>query len=170
VLAVDGTEPVPETGTVVALLLQPLRFPLFLSRGIQVKERLPFTVPLGCGAKETLKLALCPAASVTGRAGPFRLKPEPVTVAWETVRFEPPELPTTSACTALLPTGTLPKVMLDGLTVSCAVDTSEYRKMFSRTSPQPITLHDKQGHLTAWPFLHRANAARPGDMEQLHRQ
>jgi hypothetical protein len=63
---------------------------------------------------------------------------------------------------ALLPTGILPKLMLDGLTVSCAVDTSEYRRMFSRTSPHPITLHGKPGCLTAWPFLRRANAARAG--------
>jgi hypothetical protein len=44
--------------------------------------------------------------------------------------------------------------MLDGLTVNCAVDTSEYRRTFSRTSPHPITLHGKPGCLTAWPFLH----------------
>src|SRR6266851_3927426 len=52
--------------------------------------------------------------------------------------------------------------MLDRLTVSCAVDTSEYRRTFSRTSPHPITLHGKPGCLTAWPFLHRANTARAG--------
>jgi hypothetical protein len=141
-----------------------------LSCGIQVRERLPFMVPLDCGAKVTLKLALCPAARVRGRAGPLRLKPDPVIVAPETVRFEPPELPRTSDCIALLLTGTLPKLMLDGVTVSCAADTSEYRRMFSRTSPHPITLHGKPGRLTAWPFLRRANAARPGDMEQPHRQ
>ena len=60
--------------------------------------------------------------------------------------------------------------MLDGLTVSCAVDTSEYPRIFSRTIPHPITLHRKPGRLTAWPFLHRATAARPGDMKQLRRQ
>ena len=128
------------------------------------RERLPLTLPLDCGAKMTVKLALCPAARVSGRAGPRRLNPDPVIAAWETVRFEPPELPKTSACEALLPTGTLLKLMLDGVTVSCAVDTSEYRRMFSRTSPHPITFHDKPGCLTAWPFYHRATAARPGDM------
>ena len=109
--------------------------------------------PLDCGAKVTLKLALCPAARVRGRAGPLRLKPDPVIVAPETVRFEPPELPRTSDCIALLLTGTLPKLMLDGLTVSCAGATSEYRRIFNRTIPHPITLHGKPGRLTAWPFL-----------------
>jgi len=32
------------------------------------RERLPLTLPLDWGAKITLKLALCPAASVRGRA------------------------------------------------------------------------------------------------------
>src|SRR5713101_418255 len=58
-----------------------------------------------------------------------------------------------SNCVALLPTRILPKLMLDGLTVNCAVATSEYRRMFSRTSPHPNTLHGKPGRLTAWPFL-----------------
>jgi len=133
------------------------------------RERLPLTLPLDFGAKATLKLALCPAARVSGRAGPLRVKPDPVMVAWETVKLDPPELPSTSDCVALLPTRILPKLMLDGLTVNCAVATSEYRTTFSRTSPHQITLHGKPGCLTAWPFLHRANAARPGDMEQLHR-
>ena len=134
------------------------------------RERLPLTLPLDCGAKITLKLALCPAARVSGRAGPRRLNPDPVIAASATVKSDPPELPRTSNCVALLPTGTLLKLMLEGLTVNCAVATSEYRTTFSRTSPHQITLHGKPGSLTAWPSLHRANAARPGDMEQLHRQ
>ena len=60
------------------------------------KERLPLTLPLDFGAKVTPKLALCPVARVNGRAGPLRLKPDPVIAACETVRFEPPELPRTS--------------------------------------------------------------------------
>src|SRR5713101_478483 len=132
------------------------------------RERLPLTLPLDCGAKITLKLALCPAARVSGR--PLRLNPDPVIAACETVRFDPPELPKTSNCVALLPTGTLPKLMLDGLTVICAVDTSEYRRTFSRTSPHPITLHGKPGCLTVWPFCTVLRLHGPGDMEQLHRQ
>ena len=132
------------------------------------RVRLPLTLPLDCGAKVTLKLKLCPVGRVSGR--PLRLNPDPVIAAWETVRSDPPELPRTSNCVALLPTGTLLKLMLEGLTVNCPVATSEYRTTFSRTSPHQITLHGKPGCLTAWPSLHRANAARPGDMEQLHRQ
>jgi hypothetical protein len=48
----------------------------------------------GFGAKITLRLALCPAARVSGR--PLRLNPDPVIAACETVRFDPPELPRTS--------------------------------------------------------------------------
>ena len=45
------------------------------------KERLPLTLPLDCGVKITLKLALCPVARVNGRAGPLRLNPDPVIAA-----------------------------------------------------------------------------------------
>jgi len=60
------------------------------------RERLPLTLPLDFGAKATLKLALCPAARVSGRAGPLCVEPDPVMVAWETVKLDPPELPRTS--------------------------------------------------------------------------
>ena len=63
--------------------------------GVQLtKERLLLMLPLDFGAKITLKLALCPAARVSGR--PLRLNPDPVIAACETVRFDPPELPRTS--------------------------------------------------------------------------
>jgi len=114
------------------------------------RERLPLTLPLDCGAKTTLKLALCPAARVSGRGKLPRLNGA-VTVAWETVRLDPPELPRTSACVALLPAGTLPKFMLDWLTVSCAVATSAYRRALSRTRPHPITLHGKPGRFITSP-------------------
>jgi len=45
------------------------------------KERLPLTLPLDFGAKVTLKLALCPTARVSGRAGPLRVNPDPVMAA-----------------------------------------------------------------------------------------
>ena len=60
------------------------------------RERLPLTLPLDCGAKITLKLALCPGARVSGRAGPLRPNPDTVIVACETVRFDPAALPRTS--------------------------------------------------------------------------
>jgi len=42
--------------------------------------------------------------------------------------------------------------MLDGLTVSCPVATSAYKRTFSRTSPHPITLRGQPGRFTAPPF------------------
>ena len=56
------------------------------------KATFPFTVPADCGAKTTLKVVLCPGVKVKGTVSPFKLNPAPVTVACETVAFEPPEL------------------------------------------------------------------------------
>ena len=43
------------------------------------REMLPLTLPPDFGAKVTLRLALCPAARVSGR--PLRLNPDPVIAA-----------------------------------------------------------------------------------------
>jgi hypothetical protein len=42
---------------------------------------LPLALPADCGAKVTLKDALCPGASVTGVLNPEMLKPVPATEA-----------------------------------------------------------------------------------------
>jgi hypothetical protein len=46
-----------------------------------VRVTLPDAFPADCGAKVTLTVALCPAATVTGVLIPLRLKPVPVTEA-----------------------------------------------------------------------------------------
>jgi hypothetical protein len=59
--------PVPDNGT--------------LSIGFEAFEvivMLPLALPADAGAKETVKLALCPAVSVTGAVIPLRLNPVPL--------------------------------------------------------------------------------------------
>ena len=58
-------------------------------------DRIPLALPLDVGVKETLKTACCPADRLKGRLGPLRLKPNPETVAWDTVTVDCPELPST---------------------------------------------------------------------------
>lgn len=58
----------------------------------EVTERLPLTVALLCGVKVRLNATLCPGTRVVGNVSPVKLKPVPMRVACEIVRFEPPEL------------------------------------------------------------------------------
>ncbi len=85
---------------------------------LEVKTKLPLTLPTDCGAKTTDKVALWPPASVRGKVKPLSVKLLPVRVAWETVRLEPPELVRTVDCVWRLPTGTLAKLRLLGSAVS----------------------------------------------------
>jgi len=79
----------------------------------------PVTVPAATGVKVTSKDALCPGASVFGRASPPRANPAPVAVTWLMVALLAPELVTTAVRFWLVCTGTLPKLRLVGESVSC---------------------------------------------------
>jgi hypothetical protein len=59
--------PVPDNGTVR------VGFEAF-----DVTVRLPLALPADCGVKTTVKVALCPAVSVTGVVIPLRLYPVPL--------------------------------------------------------------------------------------------
>jgi hypothetical protein len=59
---------------------------------------LPLKPPADCGAKVTLKDALCPGVKVTGKLRPVRLKPVPEAAACEIVAFTPPVFVTVSVC------------------------------------------------------------------------
>ena len=100
--------PVPESG-IVSVGFEPF----------DVSVTLPLPEPVACGAKITLKVVLCPAASVVGMANPLKLNPEPLTAAWEIVRLVPPVLVTVSETDSWLPTVTLPKASLVGLLERC---------------------------------------------------
>ena len=80
---------------------------------------IPLTAPAVCGAKETLKPWLCPAASVNGKVSPLTLNPVPVTLAWLTVTVVPPEFVIVTGCVWVAPTCTFPKLTLAGVAASC---------------------------------------------------
>jgi hypothetical protein len=67
------------------------------------------------GVKRTLKVTLCPLFRLRGKLKPLKLNPAPVTVAFEIVAVELPELVKVSWRVWLLPTWILPKLTLDGL-------------------------------------------------------
>jgi hypothetical protein len=85
-------------------------------------EILPLALPVLAGANTTLRDALFPAARVNGRERPLTLKPVPLTLALETVTLVLPVLFRVAARVLLLPTATLPKSMMVGLTVSRPAD------------------------------------------------
>lgn len=71
-------------------------------------------VPAAVGAKPTDKFTLAPAARVYGNAMPLTLKPEPLTLAAEIVRLDPPVFERVTDCVWLLPTVTVPRFKLEG--------------------------------------------------------
>jgi hypothetical protein len=60
-------------------------------------------LPLDCGAKVVVRLALWPGASVNGMLSPLTLSPVPDTVAWEIVRFSFPVLFRSTDCDTRVP-------------------------------------------------------------------
>src|SRR5437879_7799669 len=65
-------------------------------------ETLPVAVPAVVDAKTTLKLAVCPAAKVSGAVRPLALKPLPETLICEMLTLELPGLVRVTVCGALL--------------------------------------------------------------------
>jgi hypothetical protein len=94
---------VSATGEFVALLLS---------------ERLPEVAPPACGVKVTVKLALCPAFNVRGNVSPVSENSALVDAAAEMVTPAPLAL-TVPVRFELVPTVTLPKAALAGVTLSC---------------------------------------------------
>jgi len=80
---------------------------------LETTERLPVTLPAEFGAKITPKVKLCPGIKVSGRFNPLTLKAEPERLAWVMLTLEPPELVSVSDWVELLPTCTLPKLMVE---------------------------------------------------------
>ena len=87
----------------------------------ETTEMLPLALPVEVGANAALNVKLCPKAKVRGRLNALTLNPEPLTVACDTVMSEFPELVSVSDWVALLPICTLPKLLLNGLALSCDV-------------------------------------------------
>ena len=72
-------------------------------------ETLPVTLPAVSGVKVMVKLALCPAAKVSGTAKPVAVKPAPDTATCETLTLLLPVFVSTTVCEPLPPTSTLPR-------------------------------------------------------------
>src|SRR5437879_1670723 len=88
-------------------------------RALLTSETLPVMLPVLAGAKTTLKVVFCPGVRVRGRLSPPTLRPLPETLAWETVTLALPELVRVKAKVLRVPTPTLPKLALGGMTESC---------------------------------------------------
>jgi hypothetical protein len=80
-----------------------------------VIEMLPLTLPAAVGAKPAVNATLAPAATVCAES-PVWLKPAPVTLACVIVRLAVPVFFKVIACELFVPTTTLPKLTLDGVT------------------------------------------------------
>jgi len=84
------------------------------------------------------------------------VKPVPDRDTWLIVIFGPPEFDNVTDCVLLLPTRTLPKLMLEGLTVSCPVPATacepkarKVEKRKSRQNPRWILLRPEPEYSTA---------------------
>src|SRR2546428_2271783 len=80
---------------------------------LETTEMIPVALPAEFGAKTTPKVKLCPGIKVSGRFNPLTLKAEPERLAWVMLTLEPPELVSVSDWVELLPTCTLPKLMVE---------------------------------------------------------
>src|SRR5207302_1771434 len=90
-----------------------------LLAALLTSEMLPDALPVAVGANCTLKVLDCPGGRVTGNVSPLMLMPPaPVTLPCAIVKLALPELVKVMFCTPVLPTSTLPKVTLGGVTES----------------------------------------------------
>src|SRR2546428_232245 len=79
-------------------------------------EMPPDALPVVVGANCTLKVLDCPGGRVSGNVSPLMLKPAPVKVPCAMVKLALPELVKVTFCTLVLPTSTLPKLTVAGVT------------------------------------------------------
>jgi hypothetical protein len=79
--------PVPDSAIVI-----------FGSEAFELSERVALAVPATVGEKTTDRLTLLPAARVYGKVKPPTVKTEPLAIADEILRLDPPEFVNVSAC------------------------------------------------------------------------
>jgi len=91
-------------------------------------DALPVAFPATVGVNVTLKLAACPADSVTSGAEPLRVKPLPATLTCEMLTAALPVFVSVTLCVALALRARLPKLSEVVLGVSC------------RTCAEPVPL------------------------------
>jgi len=83
------------------------------SDAFELIAKVEVNVPAAVGANPTDKFTLAPAVRVYGNAMPLTLKPEPLTLAVEIVRLDPPVFESITDCVWLLPTVTVPRFKLE---------------------------------------------------------
>jgi hypothetical protein len=76
---------------------------------------LPVALPAFVGANDTVKLLVCEAASVMGRARPLIWNPAPLTDAFEIVTLEVPRFCNCTVCEFVVPVATVPKLIVEGV-------------------------------------------------------
>src|SRR5271166_1233639 len=81
-------------------------------------DMLPDATPVPAGVNVTVNCTCCPAGITTGNDTPLRTKAEPVTLPEATVTFSPLAL-SVPFCCEFVPTATLPKSIVVGLTANC---------------------------------------------------
>jgi hypothetical protein len=104
-----------------------------------VSEMLPDTAPAEVGVKIALIVALLPAEIVCGEK-PGMVNPAPVTPPCEIVRLALPAFFRVTVCELLPPTLTLPKLTLDGVTVSCGCVPVPLRETVSESEASPVNV------------------------------
>jgi len=96
-----------------------------LSKFVSLIQMLPVEVPLPGGVNVTVKVKLCPGLRLTGGVSPLIPNPVPVTVACRMVTDALLKLVTATDWLCLVPTGTLPKLILAGFATNPGVPVPE---------------------------------------------
>lgn len=99
--SVPVASPVPDKGTVSVLVA-----------ALEVRTKLPVSVPAAVGSNLTVKVTLCDASRVKGTVMPVSLNPVPLVLAEEMVTAALPTLLTVSVTLLALPDFTVPKFTL----------------------------------------------------------
>ena len=89
---------------------------------VNTSDSLPLSEPKTCGVKATLQVMLCPLVRVAGRLSPLTVKFGPAEVACVIIIVALPGLVSVTVCVCVDPTGAVPKLIEDGVTVRCAPD------------------------------------------------
>lgn len=121
----------PKLGKAAGEMLSPAPVPESPSDGrlfeaLLVNDSVPETAPTEFGANETANVALCPEEMVVGKTIPERTNPAPESVSFVIVTSPLVAVRVPICCALLLPTLTVLKAKLEGLTVSCPADNVKF--------------------------------------------
>src|SRR2546425_2770193 len=95
----------------------------------QTCEKPPDLLSVAAGGNCKLKVLDCPGGRVSGNVSALILKPVPVKLPCAMVKLALPELVKVTFCTLVLPTSTLPKLTVAGVTESCGCTPVPLRAM-----------------------------------------